>query len=104
MVDISTHLSLFNILISKGGVKDGYQKYISYDFGHHHVYNVQNASFMHMLSPINGMKDVYVSLLKSRWQPRWQIQASFMEMPYFVHICIIFAFLKTQTFICQKNS
>ena len=37
MVDISTHLSVFNMLINKGGVKDGYQKYISYEFGHHFV-------------------------------------------------------------------
>ena len=58
MVDVSifTQLSLFNILISKCGVKDGYHNTLIANFAITMFYNLQNASFMHISSPINAIE------------------------------------------------
>ena len=60
MVEISTHLSLFNILSRKRGVKDGYQNTLFTNLVITMFYNLQNASFMHISSPINAIEDVNV--------------------------------------------
>ena len=50
-------------------------------------YNPQNASFMHISSPVNAIEDNYVTfwgiLLNPRWHPRWQIQGSFWKCHIF---------------------
>ena len=68
-------------------------------------YNLQNASFMHISSPINAIEDVYVTLghfikikMASKMADSWFI----MEMPYCFQICIIFVFLKAQTSFVRK--
>ena len=70
-------------------------------------YNLQNASFMHISSPVNAIEDVY-----GTWGHFGKIKVTskmvesrfVMEMPYFFpDFHYVFAFLKAQTFICQQN-
>ena len=83
MVDLKTHLSLFNILISKGGVKDGYRNTLVTNLPITMFYNLQNATFMHISSTIHAIEDVYVTLVGSKF---------IMEKLYFFQICISFCF------------
>ena len=68
-------------------------------------YNPQNASFMHISSPVNAIEDNYVTLgyfVKSKMANSRFI----LEMPYFSRFAFFFFFffffLKAQTFIFQK--
>ena len=66
-------------------------------------YNPQNASFMHISSPVNAIEDNYVTLryfVKSK-------MVFILEIPYFsifafFFFFFFFFFLKAQTFIIQK--
>ena len=62
-------------------------------------YNLQNASFMHISSPINATEDVYVTLghfVKDGIQDgRFKI--------HYGNYALFFAFLMAQTFVCQEN-
>ena len=66
-------------------------------------YNPQNASFMHISSPVNAIEDNYVTLgyfVKSKMANSRFI----LEIPYFSRFAFFFffSFLKAQTFIFQK--
>ena len=71
-------------------------------------YNLQNASFMHISSPVNAIEDVYGTLghfVKIKVAFKMVDSRFIMEMPYFfpdLHYNF-FSFLKAQTFICQQN-
>ena len=60
---------------------------------------------MHILSPINAIEDFYVTLghfVKIKMVSKMADSRFIMEMPYFSRFALFFAFLKAQTFICQK--
>ena len=69
-------------------------------------YNLQNASFLHISSPVNALEDDYGTLghfVKIKVASKMVDSRFIMEMPYFCfQICIIFffEFLEAQTFIC----
>ena len=88
MVDISTHLSLFNIFFCQGGAKDGYAKYISCDFGLHQV--LQSAKYI-IYAPINAIEDVYVTLghfVKIKMASKMADSRFMMEMSYFSRFAV----------------
>ena len=75
-------------------------------------YNLQNASFMHISSPVNTIEDVYGTLGhfgKIKVRSKMVDSRFIMEMPYFfpdLHLFFFFfffSFLKAQTLICQQN-
>ena len=84
IVDVSTHLSLFNILFRKGDVKDGYQNTLVTNLAITIFYNLQNASCMH----------IWGILFKSRRHP----QDGRFKLHYgnavFFHSCIMFRILE----------
>ena len=56
-------------------------------------YNLQNASFMHISSPVNAIEDVYGTwghFVKIKVTSKMVDSRVIMEMPYFFQICIIF--------------
>ena len=66
-------------------------------------YNLQNASFMHISSPINAIEDFYVTLghfVKIKMASKMADSRFIMEMLYFSRYALFFAFLKAQSFIC----
>ena len=66
--------------------------------------NLQNASFMHISSPINATEDVYVTLghfVKDGIQDgRFKVHYGNVDLSKFA---LFFAFLMAQTFVCQEN-
>ena len=81
------------MLISKGGVKDGYQNTSASNLAITMFYNLQNASFMHISSPINAIEDVYVTLghfVKIKLASKMADSRFIMEMAIFFQICIMF--------------
>ena len=77
-------------------------------------HNLQNASFMHISSPVNAIEDVYGTLghfVKIKVTSKMVDSRFVMEMPYFFSrfalllffFFLLFSFLKAQTFICQQN-
>ena len=69
-------------------------------------YNPQNASFMHISSPVNTIEDNYVTLryfVKSKMASKMANSRFILEMPYFSRFAFFFFFfLKAQAFIFQK--
>ena len=105
MVDISTNLTLFNILISKGGVRIATKNTLVTDLAITMFYNLQNASFLHISSPVNAIEDSYVTFghfVKIKRASKIADSRFIMEMPYFPRFALFFIFLEPQNFICQK--
>ena len=92
---ISTYLSFYNIFISKGGVKDGFQNTLVTNLAIIMSYNLQHASFMHISSPINAIEYVYVTLghfVKIKMASKMADSMFFMEISYFSTFALFFSF------------
>ena len=73
-------------MISKGGVKDGYQNTLVMNLAITTFYNLQNASFMHISPQINALERFYVILghiVKIKMASKMADSRFIMEMPYF---------------------
>ena len=95
MVDISTHLSHFDILIIKGGIKDGYQNTLVTNVAITMFYNLQNASFMYISSLLNAIEELYVTLghfVKIKVASKMADSRFIMEMPIFFRFALFFDF------------
>ena len=58
-------------------------------------YNPQNASFMHISSPVNAIEDDYVTVgyfVKSKMASKMANSRFILEMPYFSRFALLFAF------------
>ena len=58
-------------------------------------YNLQNASFMHISSPVNAIEDNYVTLgyfVKSKMATKMANSRFILEMPYFSRFAFFFFF------------
>ena len=58
-------------------------------------YNPQNASFMHISSPVNAIEDNYVTLgyfVKSKMASKMANSRFIFEMPYFSRFAFFFLF------------
>ena len=58
-------------------------------------YNPQNASFMHISSPVNAIEDNYVTLgyfVKSKMASKMANSRFILEMPYFSRFAFFFFF------------
>ena len=58
-------------------------------------YNPQNASFMHISSPVNAIEDDYVTggyFVKSKMASKMANSRFILEMPYFSRFALFFAF------------
>ena len=86
MVVVSTHLSLFNIRSAKVASKMATKNTLDTNLAITMFYNLQNASFMHISSPVNALEDDYGTLrhfVKIKVASRMVDSRFIIEMPYF---------------------